>query len=180
MAAVLCHWEKLSMKNTKALIYLFHLLPSLCSKLLQYYVFTFNTIKYLSKPLNINLQRSMSVCYTFRLFSIFNFCSGFYSFFLPCRVLAQVSCEVVQPKQIRPNEGLLYINVEMNPMAAPHIEANRQTDLGVHLNRILEKTYKDSKCIDLESLCIVVEEKVRFYTDMDCKTSRNALFMMKF
>ncbi|KAJ8725188.1 hypothetical protein PYW07_016146 [Mythimna separata] len=76
------------------------------------------------------------------------------------KVLAQVSCEVVQPKQIRPNEGLLYINVEMNPMAAPHIEANRQTDLAVHLNRMLEKAYKDSKCIDLESLCIVVEEKV--------------------
>lgn len=60
-------------------------------------------------------------------------------------------------------------------MAAPHIEANRQTDLAVHLNRMLEKAYKDSKCIDLESLCIVVEEKVRFYTDNGlqkiCKTS---------
>ncbi|CAK1578629.1 unnamed protein product [Parnassius mnemosyne] len=76
------------------------------------------------------------------------------------KVLAQVSCEVVQPKQIRPNEGILYINVEISPMAAPQFEANRQTDLTVYLNRLLEKCYKDSKCIDLESLCIVVEEKV--------------------
>ncbi|XP_023942882.2 exosome complex component RRP45 isoform X2 [Bicyclus anynana] len=76
------------------------------------------------------------------------------------KVLSQVSCEVVQPKQIRPNEGLLNINVEISPMAAPQFEANRQTDLTVYLNRLLEKCYKDSKCIDLESLCIVVEEKV--------------------
>lgn len=45
-------------------------------------------------------------------------------------------------------------------MAAPQFEANRQTDLTVYLNRLLEKCYKDSKCIDLESLCIVVEDKV--------------------
>ncbi|XP_030029263.2 LOW QUALITY PROTEIN: exosome complex component RRP45 [Manduca sexta] len=76
------------------------------------------------------------------------------------KVLSQVTCEVTQPKQIRPNEGILYVNVEIGPMAAPHFEANRQTDLSVYLNRLLEKCYKDSKCIDLESLCIVVEEKV--------------------
>lgn len=76
------------------------------------------------------------------------------------KVLAQVTCEVTQPKQIRPNEGIIYINVEISPMTAPQFEANRQTDLVVYLNRLLEKCYKDSKCIDLESLCIVVEEKV--------------------
>ncbi|XP_041973321.1 exosome complex component RRP45 [Aricia agestis] len=76
------------------------------------------------------------------------------------KVLAQVTCEVVQPKQIRPNEGILYLNVEISPMAAPQFEANRQTDLTVYLNRLLEKCFKDSKCIDLEALCIVVEEKV--------------------
>lgn len=51
------------------------------------------------------------------------------------KVLAQVSCEVVQPKQIRPNEGLLYINAEISPMAAPQFEANRQNDLSLSLNR---------------------------------------------
>lgn len=76
------------------------------------------------------------------------------------KVFSQVSCEVVQPKQIRPNEGLLYINVDLSPMTAPHLEFNRQSDLCVYLIRLLEKCYKDSKCIDLESLCIVFEEKV--------------------
>lgn len=67
---------------------------------------------------------------------------------------------MTQPKAIRPNEGILFINVDVGPMASPQFEANRSTDLSVYLNRLLEKCYKDSKCIDLESLCIVVEEKV--------------------
>lgn len=86
--------------------------------------------------------------------------------FADCRVLAQVSCEIVQPKLTRPNEGVLYINVELSPMAGPQFEANRQTDLSVYLNRLLEKCYKDSKCIDLETLCIVAEEKVCSYFNL--------------
>ncbi|KAF5308300.1 hypothetical protein FQR65_LT06293 [Abscondita terminalis] len=76
------------------------------------------------------------------------------------RVLAQVSCEIQQPKSSRPSEGILNINVELNPMAAPHFEPSRQTDLFVVVNRILEKCIKDSKAVDLESLCIKVNEKV--------------------
>ena len=41
------------------------------------------------------------------------------------RVMSQVSCEVTTPKQTRPNEGLLYVNTELSPMAAPHFEAGR-------------------------------------------------------
>lgn len=76
------------------------------------------------------------------------------------RVLAQVSCEVQEPKISRPSEGLLNINIELSPMGAPHFEASRQTDLSIQLNRLLEKCFKDSKAVDLESLCIKVKEKV--------------------
>ncbi|PSN53584.1 Exosome complex component RRP45 [Blattella germanica] len=76
------------------------------------------------------------------------------------KVLAQVSCEVQVPKATRPNEGLLFLNVELSPMAAPHFEAGRQSELGVQLNRLIEKCIKDSRCVDLESLCIIAEEKV--------------------
>ena len=41
------------------------------------------------------------------------------------RVMAQVSCEVTEPKQTRPTEGILFVNVELSPMAAPHFEAGR-------------------------------------------------------
>ena len=39
--------------------------------------------------------------------------------------MAQVSCEVTEPKQTRPTEGILFVNVELSPMAAPHFEAGR-------------------------------------------------------
>lgn len=45
-------------------------------------------------------------------------------------------------------------------MGAPHFEAGRQTDMSIQLNRLLEKCLKDSKAVDLESLCIKVKEKV--------------------
>lgn len=79
---------------------------------------------------------------------------------LLCRVLAQVSCEIQQPKSTRPSEGVLNINLELNPMAAPHFEAGRNSELSVQLNRLLEKCLKDSKAVDLESLCIKMKEKV--------------------
>lgn len=41
------------------------------------------------------------------------------------RVLAQVSCEVTSPKQQRPSDGVLFVNVELSPMASPAFEAGR-------------------------------------------------------
>lgn len=76
------------------------------------------------------------------------------------KVLAQVSCEVALPKQTRPNEGLLNINVELSPMASPYFETGRMTEECIQINRILEKALKDSRAVDLESLCIVAEDKV--------------------
>lgn len=75
-------------------------------------------------------------------------------------VLAQVSCEVQQPKSSRPSEGILNLNLELNPLGAPHFEAGRQSEFSIQLNRLLEKCIKDSKAIDLESLCIKINEKV--------------------
>lgn len=77
------------------------------------------------------------------------------------KVFAQVSCEVSTPKATRPNEGTLFINMEMGPMAAPHLEVGFPlTDSCIQINRILERTLRESRCIDLESLCIIAEEKV--------------------
>nr|CAH7729018.1 unnamed protein product [Callosobruchus chinensis] len=76
------------------------------------------------------------------------------------KVVAQVSCEIQQPKSSRPGEGILNLNIELNPIAAPHFEADRQSNEQVQLNRLLEKCLKDSKAVDLESLCIKNNEKV--------------------
>lgn len=76
------------------------------------------------------------------------------------RVLAQVSCEVVEPRPSRPNEGKLQINVHLSPMAAPHFEQGRSNELVDQLQQILDRNIKDSRCLDLESLCIMAEESV--------------------
>ncbi|XP_051561420.1 exosome complex component RRP45 [Myxocyprinus asiaticus] len=76
------------------------------------------------------------------------------------RVLSQVSCELVPPKDSRPTEGIMFFNLELSPMASPVFEPNRQSELLVTLNRQLERCLRNSKCIDTESLCVVSGEKV--------------------
>ena len=55
---------------------------------------------------------------------------------------------------------MLFVNVELNPLAAQHFESGRQSEAAALINRQLEKCLKDSRCIDLESLCIVADKKV--------------------
>lgn len=74
--------------------------------------------------------------------------------------MAQVSCDIQQPKASRPNEGMLHVNVELNPLAAQHFESGRQSEAAALINRQLEKCLKESRCVDLESLCIVADKKV--------------------
>lgn len=71
-----------------------------------------------------------------------------------------MSCDIQPPKASKPNEGLLYVHVEMSLMAASHFESGRQSNISVQVNRLLEKCLKESHCLDLEALCIVAEEKV--------------------
>lgn len=73
--------------------------------------------------------------------------------------MAHVSYKIEPPKQARANEGILYINLELGQMGASTFEKG-QSDLNVYLNRLIEKCIIDSRCVDLESLCIVAEEKV--------------------
>ncbi|XP_068217959.1 uncharacterized protein [Palaemon carinicauda] len=76
------------------------------------------------------------------------------------RVLAQVTCEVVEPRSSRPNEGKISIAVHLSPMAAPHFEAGRGIDLVDELQQVLDRNIKESRCLDVESLCIMAEESV--------------------
>ncbi|XP_043263055.1 exosome complex component RRP45-like isoform X2 [Colletes gigas] len=76
------------------------------------------------------------------------------------RAVAQVTSDIQQPNTSRPNEGMLHINVELNPMAAQHFDGGKQSESSILISNQLEKCFKDSKCIDLESLCIVADKKV--------------------
>lgn len=46
-------------------------------------------------------------------------------------------------------------------MAAQHFDGGRQSEISILISRQLEKCYQDSKCIDLESLCIIADKQVR-------------------
>lgn len=59
------------------------------------------------------------------------------------KVLAQVSCEITQPRATRPAEGLLYINVNCG-------QEKRSSEHMVLLTRNLERALKESRCVDLE------------------------------
>ncbi|KAL7293866.1 hypothetical protein TKK_0012920 [Trichogramma kaykai] len=76
------------------------------------------------------------------------------------RATAQVSCDIQTPKAARPNEGMLYVSVNLSPLAAEHFDGSRSSEATAVINRILEKCLKESKCVDLESLCIVADKKV--------------------
>eukprot|EP00794_Sanderia_malayensis_P006963 gene6964-7748_t len=76
------------------------------------------------------------------------------------RCLAQVTCEVVKPKQNRATEGQLFLNLELSPMASPAFESGRPSDYSTEMNRFIERCLRESRPIDLESLCILAGEKV--------------------
>ncbi|XP_067944158.1 exosome complex component RRP45-like isoform X2 [Watersipora subatra] len=75
-------------------------------------------------------------------------------------VMAQVRCDLVEPKQSRPNEGCLMINLDFNHVAAPGFEPSRLSRVGIQMNRLLERCIKECRCVDLETLCIIAEKQV--------------------
>lgn len=75
------------------------------------------------------------------------------------KVMAQVSAEIDRPKESRPHEGNLGIFVEMSTMASPSFDPSKPGDLGVELQRILERSIIFSKAVDFEELCVRVSEQ---------------------
>lgn len=76
------------------------------------------------------------------------------------KAVAQVTCELNEPRAIRPNEGLLFINVDINEMVCSEFDTGHQSHLAIHVNRIIEKCIRESGCVDVEALCIISEEQV--------------------
>lgn len=77
-----------------------------------------------------------------------------------CKILAGVSAEIVEPPASRPFEGSIRIQLDLSPMASPRFEATKMLDENIEIQRLLEKTIKDSRCVDLESLCLISGEQV--------------------
>jgi len=76
------------------------------------------------------------------------------------RVLAQATSEVVEPRPSRPAAGKITTAVHVNCMAGPEYEMGRTTDVQDELQMLLENNIRESRCLDLEALCIMAEESV--------------------
>ncbi|KJH46427.1 3' exoribonuclease family, domain 1 [Dictyocaulus viviparus] len=76
------------------------------------------------------------------------------------KVLCVVSISLAEPRTSRPSKGLVTVDVDMSPMSNPANEANRLGEKGLELTRMLELVLRDSRCIDVESLCIRAHKEV--------------------
>lgn len=70
------------------------------------------------------------------------------------KVIAAVSAQIAEPSSMRPQKGVINIDVDLSPMANFSNEHDRLGSKGMELIRLLELIIRDSRCIDVESLCI--------------------------
>ncbi|KAK6032063.1 putative prefoldin, alpha subunit [Ostertagia ostertagi] len=76
------------------------------------------------------------------------------------KVLCAVSASLTEPRTTRPNKGFITVDVDMSPMGNPAQEHNRLGERGLELTRMLELVLRDSRCIDVESLCVRAHKEV--------------------
>ncbi|VDM63949.1 unnamed protein product [Angiostrongylus costaricensis] len=76
------------------------------------------------------------------------------------KVLCVVSISLAEPRTARPSKGLVTVDVDMSPMSNPANEHNRLGERGLELTRMLELVLRDSRCIDVESLCVRSHKEV--------------------
>lgn len=75
-------------------------------------------------------------------------------------VVGFVTSQLVQPYRDRPNEGTLSIYTEFSPMADPSFEAGRPTESAVELGRVIDRGLRESRAVDMESLCVIAGKLV--------------------
>ncbi|KAH7681016.1 exosome complex component RRP45 protein [Dioscorea alata] len=75
-------------------------------------------------------------------------------------VMGYVTSQLVQPYRDRPNEGTLAIYTEFSPMADPTFEAGRPGESAVELGRVIDRGLRESRAVDMESLCVVAGKSV--------------------
>ncbi|KAI8034477.1 exosome complex component RRP45 [Drosophila gunungcola] len=76
------------------------------------------------------------------------------------KVLTHVSCDLGAPTTSRPNEGKLQLNVNLGGVAFLDEVQTTHEQRSLTLNSLLERTFRSSRCVDLESLCVAAEQHV--------------------
>ncbi len=76
------------------------------------------------------------------------------------KVLAGVKVETGDPFEDTPDEGILTVNAEFVPLASPTFEAGPPDENSIELARVVDRGIRESKAIDLKTLCIQPGKKV--------------------
>jgi exosome complex component RRP42 len=75
-------------------------------------------------------------------------------------VIAGVKIDVGEPFPDTPEKGVLIVNSEFSPLASPDFELGPPREKAVELSRVVDRGIRESKCMDVEKLCIEKGEKV--------------------
>jgi len=75
-------------------------------------------------------------------------------------VLVGIKMSVGEPFTDIPDEGVLIVNTELAPIASPTFEPGPPNENSVEISRVIDRGIRESKCIDLEKLCIEPEKEV--------------------
>ncbi len=76
------------------------------------------------------------------------------------RVIAGVQVEIGTPFPDTPDQGALNVNAEFTPIASPTFEEGPPGEDSIELARIVDRSIRESKMVDLEKLCIDPGNKV--------------------
>jgi exosome complex component RRP42 len=75
-------------------------------------------------------------------------------------ILAGVKIEVGRPFSDLPNMGVLTVNAELTPIASPSFEPGPPNENAIELARVVDRGIRESKVVDLETLCLIPGKKV--------------------
>ncbi|HIP56592.1 MAG TPA: exosome complex protein Rrp42 [Ignisphaera aggregans] len=76
------------------------------------------------------------------------------------QVIAGVKLEVGQPYPDTPNEGVLIVNTEFVPAASPTFEPGPPDENAIELARVIDRSLREPRVIDLSKLVIIPGKKV--------------------
>ena len=76
------------------------------------------------------------------------------------QVLVGVKVDVGQPFRDTPNQGVLVVHAENVPLASPIFEPGPPDENAIELARVIDRSLREVKAVDLESLVIRAGEKV--------------------
>ncbi|MCF8885330.1 MAG: exosome complex protein Rrp42 [Nitrososphaerota archaeon] len=75
------------------------------------------------------------------------------------KILAGIKTEIGAPYLDRPDEGSFTINAELLPLASISFEPGPPDERGVELARVVDRSIRESKVLDLKKLCLIEGEK---------------------